>query len=321
MTDIDQRIRSIAARQHGVVAVAQLTAAGTSRSARLHRVRAGLLEPLSARVLRLAGSAPTLRQQMLAAVLDAGPLAALSRESAAELSGIPGFVPCRPQVTRPRTEARRRPALGDVHETNRLPATHLTTVDGIPVTSLPRTLFDLAGTTGFPPARVERALDAAISRSAAVLPQLRTMLGQLSARGRPGLTLMRELLDARPSSYVPPASGLEARVIALLEEVGVRTSRQVDLGGEHWIGRVDLRLADAPVVVECDSVVHHWSSTDRERDARRDVALSALGLTVVRISEDEAFHRPWVVAPRVLAARRAADQANRGAKRAPQRAI
>jgi very-short-patch-repair endonuclease len=304
--DLDRPIRDLAARQHAVVATAQLQSAGLGRTARLHRVRAGVLEPLSRRVYRLAGSVPTLQQDLMAAVIDAGPGAAVSRESAAEIWGLPGFSPTRPQVTRLRSEARRRPALGDVHETGLLPPGHCSTSDGIPVTSIPRTLLDLAGTTGFPEPRLERALENAVSRSASVLPRLRTLVAELAVRGRPGIALMRELLEARPPGYVPPASGLEARVIALLEEVGIATRRQVDLGGEHWVGRVDLLVTDAPLVVECDSIIHHWSLPDRQRDARRDADLAAAGLTVVRITEDEAFHRPWVVAPRVVAARQKA---------------
>ncbi len=106
---------------------------------------------------------------------------------------------------------------------------------------------------------------------------------------------MRQILEGWPPDYVPPASGLEARAIALLEEAGIFADRQVDLGGENWIGRVDLRIQGAPVVVEIDSVVHHSAPSDRERDRRRDEQLAELGLTVVRVTEEEVFMRPWVV--------------------------
>ncbi len=108
-------------------------------------------------------------------------------------------------------------------------------------------------------------------------------------------------MDARlrPARF---RSGLEARAIALLEEAGIFADRQVDLGGESWIGRVDLRVEEAPVVVEVDSAVHHTSPSDRERDRRRDEQLAELGLTVVRVTEEDVFLRPWAVPLRVAEA-------------------
>ncbi len=192
--------------------------------------------------------------------------------------------------------------VGEVHESRFLPEHHVTVLDGLRVTTLPRTLFDLAGVRGAPFERTKRAVENAVSRNPAVLPALRRMLGELAARGRPGIADMREILEGWPPGYVPPASGLEARAIALLEEAGLFADRQVDLGGESWIGRVDLRVKGTPVVVEVDSAVHHTAPSDRERDRRRDAQLAELGLTVVRISEEDVFARPWVVPLRVAEA-------------------
>lgn len=238
----------------------------------------------------------------MTAVLDAGPGAAISHEAAAALWGLPGFWLGSLDVSRRRRAHRGVPMFGELHEPVFLPSTHLTTVDGIPVTSVARTLFDLAGAPGMHEHRVERAVDNALSLSPSVLPLLHAMLGELAGRGRPGVELMRMLLEDRPTGYVAPASGLEARVIDLLAEAGVSTRRQVDLGGEHWIGRVDLVVDGTNVVVEADSALHHTSRTDRQRDARRDELLQAAGFDVVRITDEQAFRRPWVVAPLVQAA-------------------
>lgn len=55
-------------------------------------------------------------------------------------------------------------------------------------------------------------------------------------------------------------------------------------------------------------MVHHTSPSDVERDRRRDEQLAELGLTVVRMTEEEVFIRPWVVPLRVAEAIAAARQ-------------
>lgn len=299
----DQQIRYLAARQQCLVTRHQMRQAGLSRAGIRHRLSRGEWEALGPRVLRLAGSMSTPKQELMAAVLDVHGGAVVSHESAAALWGLPGFWPGPLEVCRPRGTTRTRPNFGELHESTWLPPAHVTTVDGIPVTGVGRTVFDLAGVVGMKPARVERTLENAVSLSPAVLPRLHALLAELAGRGRPGVALMRELLDERPLGYIPPASGLEARVIALLEEAGVATRRQVNLGdGDHWIGRVDLQVIGAPVVVEADSAIHHLSKLDKERDRQRDGKLEATGMTVVRVTDEEAFRRPWLVAPKVLAA-------------------
>lgn len=235
----------------------------------------------------------------MVALVDTGPTAAVSHESAAALLDLPGYWPGPVEISRPRGAERGAPTVGEVHESRLLPEHHVTVLDGLRVTTVPRTLFDLAGVRGARFERTERAVENAVSRNRAVLPALRRMLAELATCGRPGIADMREILSRWPPDYVPPASGLEARALALLEEAGILGDPQVDLGGETWIGRVDLRIKGAPVVVEVDSVVHHTAPSDRERDRRRDEQLAELGLTVVRITEEDVFTRPWVVPLRV----------------------
>lgn len=291
----DERIQMLAATQHGVVARRQLRELAIGRSAIRSRVARGVLLPRGPQALVVAASPPTWRQELMVALVDAGPAAAVSHESAAALLGLPGYWPGPVEISRQRGAERGVPMAGEVHEPRLLPEHHVTVLDGLRVTTLPRTLFDLAGVRGARFERTKRAVENAVSRNPAVLPALHRMLAELAACGRPGIADMRTILDGWPPGCVPPASGLEARAIALLEEAGIFADRQVDLGGEAWVGRVDLRLRGAPVVVEVDSVVHHSSPSDRQRDRLRDEQLAALGLTVVRVTEEQVFTRPWEV--------------------------
>ncbi|MBW3668901.1 MAG: hypothetical protein KY443_06775 [Actinobacteria bacterium] len=294
----DLMLRNLAATQHGVVSLPQARGAGLTRAAIRHRTAKGLWRPVGS-LFVVSGSPESFEQRLMAAVLDAGADAVASHEAAAVLWELPGFSPGSLDVTRPRTTARMRPALGEVHESRRLPESHRTVVRGIPVSTVARTLFDLAGAPGMPEARVERAVDNALARSPALLRRLHIMLRELAVRGRPGIALMRELLDERPANYIAPASGLEARAIRLLADAGIATDRQVDVGDRDWVGRVDLRVTGTNVVIEIDSALHHTAHSDRLRDADRDASPAAAGLVVVRATDDDVFHRPWVLEQRV----------------------
>ena len=155
-----------------------------------------------------------------------------------------------------------------MHEVLDLEPDHVTVLDGIPVATPTRTVFELAGSVH--PQRAERALDSMWARNLTSRPLLDQMLDDWADRGRAGTVLMRELLEARAFGYVPPASNLEARFATLAERFCVGPfRRQVDLGGQAWIGRVDFLHAHCPLVVEVLSELYHAALVDQEADARR----------------------------------------------------
>ncbi len=135
-------------------------------------------------------------------------------------------------------------------------------------------------------------------------PSLHRMLDELAQRGRPGIRVMRQVLRDRPVDYIPPASGLEARLVQILERAGQPPMRrQVDLGDTLWIGRVDFRDERLPLVVEVQSERFHASHIDTQLDAQRLRRLREAGLTVVEITDVEVWHRPEVVLRRIAHAR------------------
>ena len=297
----DAVLRELAERQHGVVGRAQARAAGASREALRNRVAAGSWVALTPRVLRLAGRPPSFAQRCMVAALDAGQGAVISHTTAACLWELPGFGPGPVHVSRLRAMSGRPTAVATLHQPRYLPANHLTVSDGIPVTSVARTLFDLSGCLH--PLRSERALDNALSRKLVGLEVMRAVAIELLEHGRSGSALMRQLLSDRGAGYIPPASGLEARALALLVEAGLELpDRQVDVGGECWVGRVDYLFRSCPLVLEIDSDRHHTSKLDAEADARRDEALRAAGYRILRITEHQLWNRPHEVVALVRAA-------------------
>lgn len=299
--DVDLVLRQIAQGQHGVVSRRQAAEVGAGWALLRTRLRAGTWTAASPGVLRLAGAPSSFEQRCIVGLLDLGRGAVVSRVTAAALWELPGFTPGQVHITRPRMATSRTSALALVHESRYLPDHHCTTRDGIPITTVARTLFDLAGCVH--PGRAERALENALKYRLVVLEDLRRTTIELLSRGRAGSTLMRELLRARRAGYIPPARGLEADFLALLVVAGLELPKgQVDLGGVDWIGRVDFYYRHLRLVIEIDSDIHHTAKLDTESDERRDEALRAAGFDVMRITEAELRDHPEMVVARVRAA-------------------
>jgi very-short-patch-repair endonuclease len=298
--NLDAELRALAERQHGVIARQQARDLGADRHHVRRRAESPDWEPITARVLRLVGSPRTFRQRCMAAALDAGAGAAISHESAAAIWRLPGFGAGPIAVTRAVGRSAHPSDLATLHRTCSLPDAHVRRMEGIPVTSPARTIFDLAGVLH--PGRTERALDNALGRRLTTVASLHRVTTDLSARGRPGSAVMRRLLAERDASWVPPESNLERRFESILRAAGVAVPpRQRDVGGADWIGRADYLDPDRKVVVEIDSDLHHSTPLDAVADGDRDAALLEAGYKVLRIKEHDVWHRPDEVVRRFLA--------------------
>ncbi|MEX2659927.1 MAG: DUF559 domain-containing protein [Acidimicrobiales bacterium] len=85
---------------------------------------------------------------------------------------------------------------------------------------------------------------------------------------------------------MPPASELEARFRDLVRLAGIRDEMvlQANLGGEEWIGRVDVLFPAARLVVELDSRRWHTSRMAVAADADRFHRLELAGWRVLQIT-------------------------------------
>jgi hypothetical protein len=253
----------------------------------------------------MAGSPPTWHQRLWAAVLEAGGEAVVSHRSAAALLGVPGFARGPVEVT-VRRGGNHRVTLGVLHETSWLPSNHVVDIEGVPCTTLPRCLFDLAGVER--EARVARALDSSLTRLGLAMPRPEEVLAVLGRRGRPGTAAMRRLVAARSEGYVPPESELEALVLEVLEVHGLPAPvRQLHVwGGDAPVGRVDLGFPPTPVIVEAQSRRYHSSLSDWEADLARFAEAAAGGRLVIPVTWHQLVHEPEVFAGKVRHALRAA---------------
>jgi hypothetical protein len=143
-----------------VVHQARHTALRLNRGSIAHRIRVGRLHRVHPGVYAVGHPILSLKGRFMAATFATGPGAVISHRSAAILHGLLGSAAARIDVT---SRCRRSPGRSiRAHQTRTLAPQDVTAVDGIPVTSIARTLLDL---TDVVPARhVERRARAASPR-------------------------------------------------------------------------------------------------------------------------------------------------------------
>jgi hypothetical protein len=266
-------------RQHGVVTAQQLGAAGLSREMIRRRAEAGMLYRVHRRVYAVGHRVLSKRARYLAAVLACGPGAALSHRAAGDWLALRRHNG-RIDVTVPRTRGR-HPGLV-IHHSRTLAAKDVTEVAGIPVTSVSRTLLDLAAVLS---ARdLGYALDRAERLQVFDLAGIEDVLGR--ARGRRGARALRTAIDGwHPADT---RSELEDRHRELVSGAGLEEPLlNVVVAGERHEHTVDAYWPSHRVIVQLDGFGYHRTRRDRERDAATDADLELAGYRVLRLTWDD----------------------------------
>lgn len=143
---VDREIAQIAERQQGAITHRQLLDAGLSRAAVWRRVERGLLHREFRGVYRVGHKAPSTEARYMAAVLACGQGAVLSGLAAAFLFGLVKGAPPQPEVT---TVGDRQVRGVITRRVRDLPARDISVYRDIPITTVPRTLVDIAGRLSF----------------------------------------------------------------------------------------------------------------------------------------------------------------------------
>jgi very-short-patch-repair endonuclease len=272
----------VAARQEGVVSRSQLIALGYSDRAISYHAAAGRLHRVYPGVYAVGHRALSERGQLLAAVIacHSGPgSAALSHRSAGRLHGILRSSGAADSIDVTAT-ARRRLAAIRWHRARRLHPNDLTTVGAIPVTTVARTLLDVAEVLH--PQRLHDALEQTLRLDAFDVTAIQATIARNP--GRHGIKPLTEALTRLPD--VAPAlwSWLEVDLARLLRTSDLPApASDVVVEGEP----VDFLWSGPRVIVESDGDRYHRLASDRIADARRDRKLALAGYTVLRVSDVE----------------------------------
>ena len=114
--------------------------------------------------------------------------------TAAALFGLDGFSPRLVEVVTDRGRRRVNASIR-VHESRDLTEVDRSERLGIPLTTIERTIVDLGAVV--PSVKVEQALDDALRRGLTTPESVQRRLLQIARQGRPGVGVLRPLLDVR----------------------------------------------------------------------------------------------------------------------------
>jgi len=273
----------------------QLSHAGLSKTVIRNRVRDGRLRPLHRSVYAVGHARLTREGRWMAAVLAIGPWTVLSHRSAAALHGLRRQHGGRVEVTT--VFHRASTDRIEVHARRRLHLEDRVLVDGIPVTSVARTLVDLADVLR--PEQLRSVLVQADEQRSADLHETYRALARV--RGRPGrghARLRAALDEVAARNGARTRSDLEELLLSLVAKHGLpRPRTNVWFPAEDGSGvEVDAIWRAERVAVELDSWRHHRSRDAFDRDRRKGNTLLLAGWTVLRFTDDDLDHRPADVA-------------------------
>jgi predicted transcriptional regulator of viral defense system len=259
----DEEIARVAGGQHGVITRRQLLAAGLDDAAVRRREAKGLLHRVHRGVYRVGHRAPSLEARYLAAVLACGEGAVLSGLAAAHLFGlVRGWLP--PAEISSHSH-RRVP--GIAARRVRLDRQDVTVYRGIPITTVPRTVVDLAARLG--PAELARAC-----HEAEVRHGVRAAAAQAALARRPTARGAAKLRAIFTGDAKVTLSYLERAFLTQLKEAWLplpETNKKA--GGHH----VDCRWPEHRLTVELDRYRYHHTRHAWELDRRREREAHARG--------------------------------------------
>jgi hypothetical protein len=270
-----------------VVARPQLESLGLGRGAIDHDLAVGRLHAIHAGVYAVGHDRVGGHGRWMAAVLASGDGALLSHLSAAALWGFLQTARARIDVTAPGRTRGSRAGI-TVHRPRRLDPDDRAERDAIPVTSVARTLLDLAEVVAG--RRLERAFEDAERLRLLDLGAIERLCRR--SAGRRGLKPVRELLSRlQPAPEV--RSELERRFVAFCRRAGLPPP----VMNPYVAGfEVDALWAHDRLIVELDGYAFHGTRVAFERDRAKDAKLQVAGYRVLRLTDRRLREEPASVA-------------------------
>lgn len=286
--EIDRAVVAVATAQYSVIKLAQLVSLGLSPTAVRSRVAAGRLFRRHRGVFVVGRADLSLKGKWLAAVFACGDGALLSHVSAAALREL---LPARAGL--PHVLVSRRGGRGHtgikVHRSYLLEAADRTIVDGIPCTSVARTLLDIAATE--PAWVLHKAMNQAVIDRELDISEVQELLGRVGRHQ--GAGRLRAAIGNKEIGSDRTKSALERRFLSLLRKAGLpypAINEWMPIDGEEM--QCDFVWHAQRVVVEVDGWKTHRTQEAYENDRRRDRLLRLAGWTVLRFTWADVVERP-----------------------------
>jgi very-short-patch-repair endonuclease len=289
----ERRLADLAGQQYGVVGRWQLVELGFGDEAIKLRLRAGRLHPLHRDAYAVGHRVINKRGRWLAAVLAMGPGAMLSHGSAAALWGLTKDQR-KVHVTAPGGRQERPGRSGiQVHRCKFL-REERTLRAGIPVSTVARTLFDVAERSR--PYELKNAWDEADRLHLLRVPEVAAVYER--GRGRRARTKIRPLLLAEQRYVEDSASPLEDRFAEFVVAQRLPPPQVNVLVGKDV---VDALWPAARLIVELDSWEFHAHRAAFEKDRDRDTEHLLAGYRTIRVTHRKLSEEPERLAAQIRA--------------------
>jgi very-short-patch-repair endonuclease len=265
-------------RQHGLITHGQLTQLGIRPRTIGHRIERGQLHRVHRGVYAVGHALLSQKGRWMAAVLVGGEGAVLSHRSAAALWGVRPSSRTEVQVTVPSGRGRRP---GIRFHRGSVPKDEVTVRNGIPITTVSRTLLDLAAVVSV------RQLERAINEAEVLRLWDELSLAALAERypRRPGTRAVRQALNARQDGETLTRSELEERFLETVRSASLaqpEVNATLEARGRSF--EIDFLWREQRLAVELDGRAAHHTVEAFERDRERDRILQVAGWRTVRIT-------------------------------------
>jgi Protein of unknown function (DUF559) len=277
-------VARVAERQHGLVSRQQLRDLGMTEAGIANAIARDRMYRIFREAFAVGHTRVGKRGRLLAAVLSCGPGSVVSHGSAAFLLGLWEFEPAEVDVIAPIQMGRK---IGGIRR-RFVPAPSAKESkrhDGVPTTTPPRTIVDLAGIVQ------ARSLSRTIEQAAVLgmldIPEIDRILAGPRRRGSP---LLREMLEdwRRYKGETRLRSIMEAKLLPLLTRLNLPIpgcNEKLTLDGETF--EIDFLWRERRLAIETDGRQFHDNPNALLRDSNRNRALAKAGYSVLRLSWED----------------------------------
>ena len=285
----EARAYHTATRQGGVLTRQQLLTIGLTDRLIEHRISSGQWDRLTRGTYLLLPLMDRLdRVRAAAAVLPDG---VVSHFSAAEIHGIERLPPSPPTLLVHTQTTHVFPGV-NVIRCHDLDESHVETISGLRVTTVARTVVDLASqlTEG----QLGVCVDGALAARMTDIESIQSVLDAVARKGKPGVRSMRAVLAERAGND-HSRSILEQRGLRILEEDmfdGFKLEYPIPWSPRQ---RFDVAFPKARIAIEWDSRRWHTHVDAFQSDRERDRTAAAHGWRILRFTWADVHDRPTVV--------------------------
>lgn len=288
MRPVDNQVSELAPKQRFLVTRSQVLALGGSDAGINRRVNSGQWQVVQPGVYQVDQRRSAWEDQVLSAVLAAGGGAVASHRAALVLWGLDGISSAPVEITAPYSH-NPVPSGTIVHRTRR--PVEATSIGGIPVSTIERTLLDIAAV--LLPLAATKAFESAFRKRLTTVDRMFAFLKEQGGRGVKGTRMARRILTNRRDD-TSTDSGAETEALYLMRRAGlpepILQHRVTTLDGETI--RLDFYWALLRKAIEIDGLDAHDSADKLDNDLQRQNKLMDLGIELRRFSARRIRQQP-----------------------------